>query len=42
MSDSVLSQHIKTFVNEFSVDLGVKGHQAVEKLEQMARHAGAI
>ncbi len=42
MSDSVLSQHIETFVNEFSVDLGVKGRQTIEKLEQMARHAGAI
>ncbi len=32
MSESVMQQHIKLYVNDFSVDLGEKGRLAVEKL----------
>lgn len=40
--DAILQKHIKTFVNDFSLDLGDKGNAAVKKLEDMARLAGVI
>jgi 1,4-dihydroxy-6-naphthoate synthase len=42
MSIEVLRQHIDTFVNEFSLDLGYKGRQAVQTLEMRARKAGVL
>jgi 1,4-dihydroxy-6-naphthoate synthase len=42
MDEGVLSRHIETFVNEFSLDLGEEGAKAVEKLHELARGAGII
>ena len=42
MSPEVLSAHIRTFVNDFSLDLGDKGRDAVAKLRDLARGAGII
>ena len=42
MDETVLSAHIQTFVNSFSLDLGEQGRQAVEALEAMARDSGAL
>jgi 1,4-dihydroxy-6-naphthoate synthase len=42
LDDSVLDQHVETFVNDFSLALGEHGLAAVEKLEEMARAAGVI
>jgi len=42
IDDDVLDKHIKTFVNEYSLDLGESGRAAVAKLETMAREAGVI
>jgi 1,4-dihydroxy-6-naphthoate synthase len=36
MEDQVIDQHIKLYVNEFTISLGEKGRQAVRKLEEMA------
>jgi len=40
--DDVQARHIAMFVNDFSLDLGVAGHAAVAKLEELARQAGVI
>jgi len=42
MTDDVLRAHIRTFVNEFSLDMGGTGHSAIAELEKMARQAGLI
>lgn len=42
MNDTVLQAHIRTFVNDFSLAQTDLGRQAIEKLESMARDAGAI
>ncbi len=42
MDEAVLIEHIDTYVNEFSISLGETGRRAVEKLHQMARHAGVV
>lgn len=42
MDGEVLTQHVKMFVNEFSLDLGDRGRLAVAKLEELARQAGAL
>lgn len=42
MTAEVLRAHIDTFVNEFSLDLGEKGREAVQMLEMRARQAGAL
>lgn len=36
MDDDVIDQHIKLYVNEFTLSLGEKGKNAVQKLEEMA------
>lgn len=41
-SADVQAQHIRMFVNDFSLNLGKVGHAAVLKLEEMARQAGII
>jgi 1,4-dihydroxy-6-naphthoate synthase len=35
MDNQVIDQHIKLYVNEFTISLGEKGRQAVQKLEEM-------
>ncbi len=39
---AVLANHVKMFVNEFSLDLGDQGQAAVEALERLARAAGVV
>lgn len=36
MSEDVMRQHIDLYVNEFSIDLGIPGKQAVTKLMEIA------
>ena len=42
MDDGVLKAHIRTFVNDFSLDVTGQGHRAIGTLEAMARQAGVI
>lgn len=36
MDDKVIDQHIRLYVNEFTLSLGEKGREAVKKLEEMS------
>ena len=40
MDENVMRQHIDLYVNEYSLDLGEKGKEAVEKLKEMAAKQG--
>ncbi len=42
MDRQVLENHVRTFVNQFSIDLGDKGRAAVEALEKRAIEAGIL
>ncbi len=42
MDAAVLDAHIRTFVNDYSLGVTEKGQQAIDRLEQMAREAGAL
>lgn len=42
MSDSVMREHIKLYVNDFSLDLGAEGEDAVRELLSMARERGLV
>lgn len=42
MDEAVLSKHIRTFVNDYSLDLGPDGRAAVAALERRAVDAGII
>ncbi len=42
MDEAVLAEHIRTFVNDFSLDLGDEGTRAIERLHELARGAGII
>ncbi len=42
MDLQVLEQHILTFVNEFSLNLGPVGHSAIKILEERAQQAGVL
>ncbi len=42
LDEQVLEKHIKTFVNEASLDLAEEGLTAVAKLREMAREAGIL
>jgi len=42
MESVVLDKHIQTFVNEFSIDMGDIGWQAVQALEERALKAGIL
>jgi len=42
MDRAVLHEHIKTFVNDHSLDLGEDGRAAVRRLADLARDAGCI
>ncbi|MCP4129831.1 MAG: 1,4-dihydroxy-6-naphthoate synthase [bacterium] len=42
MDKDVIQSHIDLYVNDFTVDLGTKGREAVSALEEMARSRGII
>ena len=42
MDQAVLAEHIRTFVNDYSLDLGEEGRAAIEKLRELARQAEII
>jgi 1,4-dihydroxy-6-naphthoate synthase len=42
MDSGVLDEHIKAFVNDYSLDLGAEGHAAVAEMRQRAQSAGII
>ena len=42
MDESVMKQHIELYVNEYSVDLGIRGREAVSKLFMKAVSSGII
>ena len=42
MADSVIREHISLYVNEFSLDLGAEGEEAVRELFKMARARGLV
>jgi len=42
MDPDVLAEHIRTFVNDYSLDIGDDGRRAVDKLRELARGAGII
>jgi 1,4-dihydroxy-6-naphthoate synthase len=42
LADEVTSEHIKTYVNDFTLDLGDEGRAAIEALKRMATEAGII
>jgi len=42
LDSAVLWRHVDTFVNDFSINLGIQGQAAVVRLEEMARAAGVI
>jgi 1,4-dihydroxy-6-naphthoate synthase len=41
-SDAVLQEHIRTFVNAYSLDLGDTGKRAVDEMARRARTAGVL
>jgi 1,4-dihydroxy-6-naphthoate synthase len=42
LADDVTSEHIKTYVNDFTLNLGNEGRAAIAKLQDMAKDAGII
>lgn len=40
--DSVLMQHVDLYVNEWTLDLGATGRQALEELSRRAKQVGAV
>jgi 1,4-dihydroxy-6-naphthoate synthase len=42
MDSTVMNNHIKLFVNEFTIDLGSKGREAIVELFRIAREKGVI
>lgn len=42
MDDAVIQKHIKTFVNDFTLDLGDAGLKAIETMRQLAVSAGMV
>lgn len=42
LSDKVTSEHIKTYVNDFTRDLGPEGREAIQVLQERAKAAGII
>ncbi|WP_372846309.1 1,4-dihydroxy-6-naphthoate synthase [Pontiella sp.] len=42
LSGEVTMKHIKTYVNDFTLDLGEEGRAAIEVLQRMAKDAGII
>jgi 1,4-dihydroxy-6-naphthoate synthase len=42
LADEVTSEHIKTYVNDFTLDLGDEGRAAINKLQELAKAAGVL
>jgi 1,4-dihydroxy-6-naphthoate synthase len=42
MDSTVMNNHIKLFVNEFTINLGSKGREAITELFRIAREKGVI
>ncbi len=42
LAENVTTEHIKTYVNNFTLDLGDEGRAAIEALQNMAKEAGII
>ncbi len=42
MESSVMNKHIKLFVNEFTLNLGEKGREAIETLFRIGRERGSV
>jgi 1,4-dihydroxy-6-naphthoate synthase len=42
LEESVFLRHINTFVNEFSIDMGPKGREAIEAMEDLVVKGGII
>jgi len=42
LDEDVIKSHIDLYVNDFSVDLGVRGREAISVLEKMAKSRGLI
>jgi 1,4-dihydroxy-6-naphthoate synthase len=42
LDDNIIDEHIKLYVNDFSSSLGIKGINAIKKLEEMAVWRGLI
>lgn len=42
LDDAVIDQHVRTFVNEYSLDQGKAGRSAIRRLESLAEQAGML
>ena len=42
LADEVTGEHIKTYVNDFTLNLGDEGRAAIDTLEKMAQAAGVF
>lgn len=42
LEDSVIRKHIKTYVNDFTLNLGNEGHAAIDTLNELAQAAGVF
>lgn len=42
LDEAVIREHVRTFVNEYSLDLGNAGRAALKELERMASEAGVL
>jgi 1,4-dihydroxy-6-naphthoate synthase len=42
LSEKVTTEHIKTYVNDFTLDLGDEGRAAIDKLQEKAQATGVI
>lgn len=42
MNAEVLQKHVATYVNDFSLELGAKGREAIQRLASMARQKGVL
>ena len=42
LEEGVIRQHIKTYVTDFTLDLGDEGHAAIGKLQKMAKDTGMM
>ena len=42
LSPEIVDRHIRTYVNDFSLDIGPEGEQAVQELHRRARQAGLV
>ncbi len=42
LDEDVTSEHIKTYVNDFTLDLGDEGRAAIKELQRLAKESGVI